>query len=231
MKNVLRVVKKIEPGQEILVTYLDTTKTSKNRKAELWLNYHFVCDCTSCNVDSADHIYFDGKQNEGGIFDELVEKGEVDKISSLPVFNSGVMRQLQESFNEMVRTMGLHRQMDKTYDIGVKLWQGMDFYLSMHLPSMVDSDYSSASSTNSTNSDEENLNSRFKIDECYRPDFSRACAVHLLMLADIAVRIKMSRKTVQDYVERAENILKITDDNESKVFQTIDRLKAAKSLR
>ncbi len=44
----------IEPNQEICISYCNTTKPSHMRMARLEKDYHFVCNCEACNMNS-DH--------------------------------------------------------------------------------------------------------------------------------------------------------------------------------
>ncbi|PLW22875.1 hypothetical protein PCANC_02822 [Puccinia coronata f. sp. avenae] len=45
-------IKPIEPGEEILTSYIDSSGTRQERRNELVKRYKFVCDCPACQPDS-----------------------------------------------------------------------------------------------------------------------------------------------------------------------------------
>jgi len=47
-------IKPIEPGEEILTSYIDVAGTRQERRNELAKRYKFVCDCPACQPESND---------------------------------------------------------------------------------------------------------------------------------------------------------------------------------
>lgn len=123
-KNNLIVVKaqtKIKKGEELYISYLDTTMDSKNRQQDLKLNYNFDCDCQGCRTGDIDAL-----QMTGGDLSDLIEKGDAKAIDKLPIYNIGVLRKLQQSFDEAVR---YEMNAEKAYKIGERVLKGMSYYL------------------------------------------------------------------------------------------------------
>ena len=120
---ILRVQEDIPEGEEIYLSYLDTTLDSKKRQAEILKNYNFPCDCRGCAS-----CQFDDEQTEGGVLEELIAAGDEKAIANLPNHNMGVLQRLQKAFDEAVR---YDKDAEKAYDIGERLIKGMSYYLNL----------------------------------------------------------------------------------------------------
>lgn len=61
-----KAIKPIEPDEEILISYIDTTSPYEQRKKELWDRYFFICDCPKCakGTDTREDNFLTGTSPE-----------------------------------------------------------------------------------------------------------------------------------------------------------------------
>ena len=117
---IVRSQEPLKSGQECFISYVDTTKLSTERKSHIEETYHFDCDCYGCASKD-----LDADQSAGGDFNELVRQGNKAGLEKLPVHNSQVMANLQQSFDDAVR---VERNVEKAYKFGERLMMGMLYY-------------------------------------------------------------------------------------------------------
>jgi len=184
---ILRVQEPIQPGQEIYLSYLDTTLPSKSRTNELQKNYGFLCDCKGCHTKDLDQ-----ESQAGGDLEQLIQAGQVDAIENLPAYNIGVLQRLQRAFDDAIR---YDRDPNKAYDIGERLIKGMSYYLD-------------------------------KKKDSSRPDFRRACGIQYMFMGELSLTLTKDPRLTQAYLFKAEEILKITDAEESTVFSRIRKIRS-----
>eukprot|EP00644_Phytophthora_capsici_P005133 jgi/Phyca11/96394/e_gw1.1.416.1 len=84
----VHVVKDVQEGQELTVSYIELLQSTTSRQAELKGSYFFDCECTRCQAATTDDWYLDGlmcsnKECQG--FVELARhEEELKAISALP---------------------------------------------------------------------------------------------------------------------------------------------------
>lgn len=47
----LRSLCEIAPGEELSISYMESFQSVEKRRAELHLNYYFLCECARCCAD------------------------------------------------------------------------------------------------------------------------------------------------------------------------------------
>lgn len=58
-KQIFRATRAIQKGQEIVCSYIDIAASTKTRREKLQANYHFVCQCPSCQRREEQDIFCD----------------------------------------------------------------------------------------------------------------------------------------------------------------------------
>ncbi|XP_019153384.1 PREDICTED: protein SET DOMAIN GROUP 41 [Ipomoea nil] len=93
---IVRSIKAIKKGEELLIAYIDLLQPKGMRQSELWLKYRFTCCCNRCNADPA--TYVDRVLQEISVVD-------LDNPSSTSINNFGgdfAVKKLIECFDDAV---------------------------------------------------------------------------------------------------------------------------------
>uniref|UniRef100_A0A8C5AW36 SET domain-containing protein n=1 Tax=Gadus morhua TaxID=8049 RepID=A0A8C5AW36_GADMO len=60
---VLRAVKDVCPGEELLISYIDTVSVTADRQRQLSDQYHFTCNCQCCGTQAMDGAMLCGEES------------------------------------------------------------------------------------------------------------------------------------------------------------------------
>ncbi|ETO64110.1 hypothetical protein F444_18291 [Phytophthora nicotianae P1976] len=133
----VHVIKDVEPGQELTVSYVELLQSTKKRRTELKASYFFECHCTRCLTETTDDWYLDGlectnKECVNGVV--VVADGDVDNaICKLcGTARSGAEISRYEHEMKMVEALKVNSEEDKWKMYHRQMWKIATTKLNLH---------------------------------------------------------------------------------------------------
>ena len=128
---------------------------------------------------------------------KLEELVEANDIEAINVLPAHNMTVIQKLQREFDDSIRYDRDPEKAYKLGERILSGMSFWLENE-----------------------------KVKHISRPDFRRACGVQYMFMGELALALTKDPRITQAYLHKAETILKITDSEESTVFNRIKKIRS-----